>query len=367
MNKVICDICGTAYPSSARNCPICGSSREYALENMDDSISQDAEELFASDEIRTEIRKKSREIFDFDEVNQIKPSRQNVDEDYEDEEEEYEEESRTNVGLVVVLVILVVLLLLASGFFYLRYIMPNMKGEPVQTEPVVATEVIQTEPVQTTELTIPCTNLSMDGGKMELGKDGKKLLNVRIYPEDTTDDLTYTSADEAVVTVSADGTVTAVGEGQTVITVQCGSQRITCNVTVDYTADEATVATDEIPAPQVENTDSTAPADETAATESTEGTEVTEGTEATAATEGTAAEEQTLKLKKDDITISANYTSVQLELEGDINPEDLNWFTMDSTVAICHNGLITATGSGLTKIYGEYNGQQVMCIVRCIF
>ena len=117
----------------------------------------------------------------------------------------------------------------------------------------------------------------------------------------------------------------------------------------------------EIPALQVENTDTTEPAAETEATEGTGAAEETEPSETTGATE------QVLKLKKEDITISYNYSSVQLELEGDVNPEDLSWFTMDSTVAIVHGGLVTSTGSGITKIYGEYNGQQVMCIVRCIF
>ena len=365
MSKVICDICGTAYPSNMKNCPVCGSSREYALDNMEDGISQDAAELFAADEIRSEIRKKSREIFDFDEVNQVKHTGRHMEEeDLEDEDDEYDEAPRTNVGLVIVLVVLIVLLLLASGFFFLRYILPNMQDEPVQTEPVVTTQPLQTEPVETTQPTIPCTNLSMDGGKMELGKDGKKLLNVRIYPENTTDILTYTSGDENIVTVSEDGTVSAVGEGQTVITIQCGSQQITCNVTVDYAAAEATVSEGEIPAPEVGATDATESGAETEATEETGDADATEATEAT---DGASAEEQVLKLKMDDITISSNYTSVQLELEGDINPEDVDWFTMDSTVAICHDGLVTSTGSGLTRIYGEYDGQQVMCIIRCIF
>ena len=275
------------------------------------------------------------------------------DDDDEDEEEEYEEESRTNAGLVIVLIILIVLLLLASGFFFLKYLLPNMTEKSVETEPVVMTEALETEAPETTELIIPCSNLMMDGGKMELGKDGKKLLNVHVYPEDTTDILAYVSADENIVTVSEDGTVTAVGEGQTIITISCGAQQITCNVTVDFAEADATVPEGELPAPQVESTEATEAAEDTAET-----TEATEKAEATS---------QPLKLKKDDITISANYTSVQLELEGDVDPADLKWFTMDSTVAICHGGLVTATGSGLTKVYGEYNGEQVMCIIRCIF
>ena len=362
MKNVICDICGTAYPETAKNCPICGSSREYALENAAEEFSPETAELLAAEEAVAAPRKKNKEIFDFDEVNQVKPGAAVMEEDdFDDEDEEEEDEGRrTNVGLVIVLVILIVLLLLASGFFFLKYLLPNFTDKTVETVPVATTAAtIATEPVETTEPTIPCTNLSMDGGKMELGKDGKKLLNVRIYPENTTDAVTYTSGDEAVVTVSEDGTVTAVGEGQTVITVQCGAQQISCSVTVDYAADEATVPEGTIPGLTVE--------DATAPSEGAEATDATEATEAAETTEATVPADAVLKLKKSDITISSNRTSVKLELEGDIDPAKLSWFTMDSTVAICHEGIVTSMGSGLTKIYGEYNGQQVMCIVRCIF
>lgn len=360
MSKVICDICGTAYPAAAKNCPICGSSREYALED----ILQ--EEMFTeggpagADVPVSGSRKKNKEIFDFDEVNQDASAGRALEEDdFDDDEEDDEEESRTNVGLVIVLVVLIALLLLASGFFFIRYLLPNMTGSTVQTEPVATT--LQTEPVETTDPGIPCTNLMVDGGKMELAKDGKKLLNVRVYPENTTDTLFYISGDEAVVTVSEDGTVTAVGEGTTVITIQCGSQTIKCNVTVDYSVTEETVAEGNIPALQVEGDGEDQEPDET------QETEASDASESTDAAEETTTGSMELKLKKTDISIFSNYTSITLELDCDIKPEDITWFTMDSTVAIVHDGVVTSTGSGLTRIYGEYEGQQVECIVRCMF
>ena len=360
MKKVICDICATAYPSSAACCPICGSSREYALENQNAEAMLEAEIAAAVEEVPAAPRKKNKEIFDYDEVNQIKPARKldmdDYDDDDDDDEDDEEEESRTNVGLVIVLVILIVLLLLTAGFFAVKYLLPNMSKTDV-TEPVVTTEALQTEPVETTDGTVPCTSITIvEGGLIELGKDGKFLMNVQAYPEDTTDTLTYTSADEAVVTVAEDGSVTAVGEGETTITVQCGGQAVICHVTVAFEEVEETVPEGTIPGMEVEDT-----------TEATEATDATEAAAATEAAEETAPADAALKLKKDDITISSNYTSVNLELEGDVDPATLKWFTMDSTVAICHEGVVTSTGSGLTKIYGEANGQQVVCVVRCIF
>ena len=34
MNKIICDICGTTYPSSAECCPICGCSTADAADAL---------------------------------------------------------------------------------------------------------------------------------------------------------------------------------------------------------------------------------------------------------------------------------------------------------------------------------------------
>ena len=355
MSKVICDICGTAYPETAASCPICGSAREYALGAVEDDFDVDA----AAPSV---TRKKSREIFDFDEVNQDRSARKALEEDDFDDEEVYEEESRTNVGLVIVLVILIALLLLAAGFFFIRYLLPNMMDMPEEVPVVTTSAVQQTEPVVTTSAEIPCTNLMMDGGKMTLGKDGKKLLNVRVYPENTTDTVIYTSGDEAVVTVTEDGTVQAVGEGQTVITVQCGSQKIKCNVTVDYSGVDVTVPEGDIPGLQVEEGDATEP-DGTNATGSTEAAETVPTTVET--TEATIPEGEVLKLKKNDITISFLRTSVTLELDCAIPAEDVTWFTMDSSIAIVNDGVVTSIGRGTTKIYAEYKDQQVFCIVRC--
>ena len=89
MNKVICDICGTEYPSSAKCCPICGSSREYALEGPDAG----AADFSGEEVVAAAAPRRNREIFDYDEVNQEKPSSRGVaDDDFDDEEDEYEDE-----------------------------------------------------------------------------------------------------------------------------------------------------------------------------------------------------------------------------------------------------------------------------------
>lgn len=371
MSKVICDICGTAYPESSENCPVCGCSRDFGLDSYEEELMMDSSDIYHS------TKKKSREIFDFDEVNQEEDSAE--EEESYDEEEDYAEEPRSNTALVVILLILIVLLLVTAGFFFIRYMLPNMVKETENVESTVATaatELVETIPEETTEPTIPCTDIVIPGGKIELGKDGMWLMNVQVYPENTTDVLTYVSHDEAVVTVDEGGTVTAVGEGETVIEVTCGIRQIKCNVIVDYALNAATEDAGGVPAPQVEGTEATEESgtdtDATQATETTEATESVESTEATESVEATEEPKETtgsmeLKLKKTDITMFARYSSAMLELDCDIPAKDIKWFTMDSTVAIVQEGKVTATGSGMTRIYAEYNGQQVQCIVRCTF
>ena len=118
MNKIICEICGTAYPETAECCPICGCSREYGQSSQDEIPSRMPEYV-------PESRKKSgifsaaqkkyhMDFYDYDE-----------DEDESDEElqEEFPDissaprEHGVNVPVVVLFTILIALSLLAS--FYL--------------------------------------------------------------------------------------------------------------------------------------------------------------------------------------------------------------------------------------------------------
>lgn len=368
MDKVICDICGTIYPESEEKCPTCGCSRDFGLDNMEEEFL--AEGILDDVTERPMPRKKSK-VFDYDEVNEVRRTKTpQVEDDFDDEEDE-EEEPRTNVGLVVILLILIVLLLLTAGFFFVRYFLPHMKPAE-ETKPVVTTAPVETEAVsnEVTELTIPCINLSVPGGKIELGEGGKWLMNVQVFPKDTTDTLAYASTDESVVTVSEDGTVSAVGEGSAQIIVTCGSKQISTNVVVDYSAGVETIATETIPAMELENADSTEAseiADATGASQETEPAEETQPQETTDAADATESGELVVKLKKTDISIFARYTSVTLELDCDLELSDLTWFTMDSTVAIVNDGVVTATGSGITRIYGDYGDQRVECIIRCSF
>ena len=83
------------------------------------------------------------------------------------------------------------------------------------------------------------TGVTLDKTTLNLMTGETAVLTAAAQPENTTDTLTWTTGNEAVATV-ADGVVTAVGAGSTVITATCGSVKAECTVTV--TASPLTVS-----------------------------------------------------------------------------------------------------------------------------
>lgn len=363
MSKTICEICGTTYEESSGVCPVCGWKPGTTLNTAGDS--EDVMDVdFQIDDFEDDApSQRGKAVFDYDAVNTRRrqppkpaPVREEVS---SDEEEEEEEESGSNKFLVLILVVLILALLAVSVYIaYTKLWKPNRMGsddnkpqqslsgetaEPTDSQEPV-TEPQETETTEATEPTVPCTDLSLVASMDTLTFSGQYWrLMVKYAPEDTTDKVTYTSGNEAVVTVDEYGRVTAVGEGETVIVIQCGDKRIQTPAVVSF-ATETTAATDPTPA------------------EGTSGTGTSAGTTVATPSAGTV-----LKLKKTDITISRQGVYVTLELENGISAESVTWSTSDSSIATVYNGNVTALGRGTCVIRAEYNGQTAECIVRCKF
>lgn len=373
MSKVICDICGTVYQDTAECCPICGCARGSNTEVA-------SEDLFLDEELTdsvpasgkggrfsaANVKKKKKEIFDFDAMNSQgkdpeEDESEEIDENLSDDEEEDGEEPRTNTFLVVLLTILIVLLLLAAGFILFRYFLPNITSRNNDAGVTTgAAQVTQPRIEETTEPAIPCQSIVLIEGIPELNKDGKWLLHVLVMPEDTTDLLVYESADESIATVNEEGRVTAVAEGETTIYITCGMQQINCKVVVRFVEETE---------PPTEEPVQTAPEETVEATEAGVEEPVeeiqSESEETVAETKPLEAlADVVLKLKRTDVTITEGY-SFQLELDCDLKPEDVEWSVEHEYIAKVDNGYVTALRSGTTAVIVKYGDQQVQCIVRC--
>ena len=334
MSKVICDICGTVYQETADNCPICGYSRIFDAVDLNEDILE--EEIILTrnkgGRFAQSGKKRNKEIFDYDEVNA-----QEDDEEEEEYDEENEDQPRANTAVVVILIVVIMLLLSLAGFLFLRFFLPNLlSGGEEQFPATVATVPVEETTEPTTEPTIPCQSIVLTGGIAELNKEGQFwLLNVKVMPEDTTDTLTYTSENESIATVTVDGRITAVNEGETTIYITCGKQQINCPVIVRF----------------VEET-------EPATEETLDGTETVDATEA-------PKDDITLKLKKYDISLTVGF-GTELVLDCDLDPSQVEWSVEHDFIAtVDEKGFVKAVSYGTTAVIVRYGDQEVQCIVRC--
>lgn len=367
MSKVICDICGTTYPETADNCPICGYSRDVTAQILaEDYEPEDVQNTqkgtsvkggrFSSSNVRK--RNKAAAVYDSE-----------PDDSYDEQEYGKEPKKESNIFLVIVLVILIIALLSVSGLIFWRYYLPNMlsDGEEEETLAQIQEENTETTEETTEDPTIPCETLELlSGDTVELSRPGQYyLLNTQPQPVNTTDTLNYYSDDETIATVDSDGRICAVSEGTVVITITCGMQEVRCTVVIAF--EEETQETSEEITEATEATGETEEATEETeeATEETESTEETEATEET--TDSGAVEMVVLELNKTDAKFSAiGVTYTLTYTPADIPAEDITWTTANSNIATIENGVITTRGYGITSVYAEYQGVIVECVVRVV-
>lgn len=85
----------------------------------------------------------------------------------------------------------------------------------------------------TVTVTVPAEKVVLSHSELNLKVGNTQLLAAVVMPEDATDkQVTWESSDAAIVTVGADGTVTAVAPGSATVTVRCGEVSASCTVTV---------------------------------------------------------------------------------------------------------------------------------------
>ena len=86
--------------------------------------------------------------------------------------------------------------------------------------------------VEIAPVEVPATGVTLSESSLVLDVGETAQLTAAVVPEGTTDKLVWSSADESVATVDANGLVTAVAPGRTVITAAAGSVSAVCSVTV---------------------------------------------------------------------------------------------------------------------------------------
>ena len=109
---------------------------------------------------------------------------------------------------------------------------PSQQGFAI--EEVTGNLVIRIKAIKEV-VSIPCTSISLYTDTIKLYEINSTATNIAsVLPANTTDVVRWESSNPAVATVRSDkGVITAVSEGQCIVTAYCGSQKASCTVTVD--------------------------------------------------------------------------------------------------------------------------------------
>ena len=237
MSKIICDVCGTRYPDTADQCPICGHIREASGKTAEDVLIMDDVRPETREKVRggrfskSNVKKRTGNAVPYTaapakskaarQAEAAKPSRKEEPAFTEDAQNK-----KANTILNVLLVVVILALLIVTGYIFMEHVMPYL-NKPEATLPPEEQVIETTEPTETEEPTFPCEELILDETEFLFTEyEQKRLINVEVKPENTTDVLTFTSGDELIATVDAEGCITALAEGQTVITIACGELEV---------------------------------------------------------------------------------------------------------------------------------------------
>ena len=311
MGKIICDICGTSYAETAKQCPICGCVRPGEVQAVNDMRNQDGKSSGGYTYVKggrfskanVKKRTKARAA-----GTPVTPAEK--------------EEGSSNTGLVITVIVLLLAIIGVVIYIALRFFGPIIGPAPDHTDPSDGIH-------NTVGEEVPCVGITVNTASVVLNQVGDgRLLSVSAEPKNTTDKIVFRSENEAVATVSDAGMITAVGSGTTRIIITCGDITRECTVNCQF-VDEST------------------------------------GVETEPSTEETVPEE-VLRLNRMDITFSAKGDSWVL-YSGDIDEDKITWSSDDDTVATFENGKVVAVGGGVTTVYAEYEDQKVSCIIRCRF
>lgn len=407
MSKIVCDVCGTAYPETASQCPICGNAKSDTASAAGDTAAQDNGYAYLKGGrfSRANVRKRNsgkpeppRTVVpakSVSEKNEPKkpeatPEKQPQPETQQPEmkqepapekpaqtEEKQvqtpekqapvqratpsatprprrrkprkKDDLSSNKGLIIIVVILIIAILAVCAFITVRLL--NMNADP--TDPTGTTPT-KTRPTITTPtssstvhrpVSIPCTGVSLQMPSYTFDSVGETLLlDVKTQPKDTTDPILFESSDPYIASVDDKGVVVAVADGTVTITVKCGDFAAVCEITCRVGVEPTYPTEPPVTEPTVPSTPPIVVPP--------------------APSSSTTKPFVKLELNRSDFTLNG-YGSTHNLYSGQLDPASITWTSSDEKVATVENGIVTAVGNGNAVITAEYEGQRVTCIVRC--
>ena len=334
MNQIICDICGSEYPEGYDRCPVCSYPR------------QGGEKVVAAGAVEIAREKVKGGQFSAKNVKKRHKAQKKADRTARSSDAAAAEKQQGNPNrpLWITIAILLIAIILVIAYIGVRFGRGLGMFLPAQT-----TAPSTGLPTETTQPpTVPCAGISLDTSVIALDEAGQQQqISLKLIPGQTTDVVSFSSGDPAVAVVDENGLVTAVGSGQTTITITCGQVVRECTV-VCWFAEDTTAPTETTAPP--ETTVPAAPPETTKATE--------------------AAEPAVLRLDPEDVSCFSAGESFPLYVrfgEKTIGRSKVTWSSSDAKIARVDGGTVTAVSKGVATITAEYEGMKAVCTVRCRF
>lgn len=291
MSKVICDLCGTSYPETATQCPICGTARPVEANVVSESGKEPGAYTYVKGGrfSKANVRKRNQGI---------QPERISA--------EDCQNKNRKSLGLIIVLVSLILVVAFMIGYILVGWMQRSKQENPDET----------TQPP-----VISCQQITASHAKITMSEKNEVwMLEVVRLPVDTTDTVFFESSNTDVVTVSENGKLTCVGEGEATITISCGEQVTHCKVSCVF---------------------------------------ATEPVEPTVPAEGVHLNRMSIKADVEGFT--------WILYSGKIPVDDIIWTSDDPTIATFEDGVVVAVSEGVTTVHAEYNGVTSSCEIVCDF
>ena len=328
MNKVICDVCGTAYPDTADVCPICGCAKAAAEQTEAENV--------AVEETAERVPSKGGRF-----------SKSNVRKRNKASGNRGDDGEGANKGLVVAVVLLllaIVAVLIYIGVRFLGPKVPQLIPNNSSSSSSSQNDQDQDNGGSSSENTNQnCTALKLSSSTVELEAANMSWqLSVEKTPAEAVEPLTFASSDEKVATVDANGNIVSVGPGEAIITVTCGEVSAQCKVVCTF--------------------------------EDESGSSEEEGGNENQQVELPVDFELTLNLKKYAHGYEFSFTEKYPDpvriynTIGDVKATDITWTSDNEEVAtIDANGVVTAVGKGYTTVHGTIGEHTVSCKVNVSF
>lgn len=320
MSKIICDICGTSYPETAKQCPICGCVRPGDVQRVTNQVKTDGKVSTGYTYVKGGRFSKSNVKKRIESDTPSKPSNKQAPKNNKDKD------TQSSRGLVIAAIVLLLAIIGVVIYIAIHFFGPISGSGNDGTKP---------SGTQSSQLDLSCRGITLDTDTIILENAGAgQLLNYKLQPENTTDKITFESLNPEIATVTVQGKIVAVAEGTAKILIKCGEVAKECTVVCQFEKEPSTEPT----APTTDPTETTAP----------------------------TTSQGTIRLNRKDITFSYKGES-WVVYSGDIAKNLVTYTSDNEAVATFVDGKVVAVGGGTTTVHASFGDQKVSCIIRCNF